>query len=324
LSKQRLDVVGIGNAIVDVLARVDDRFIDDHKMVRNAMTLIEADRAEAIYAAMPPAVEASGGSAANTIAGLASLGATCGFIGKVRDDQLGHVFGHDVRAQGAEFTTPAAKDGPPTARCLILITPDGHRTMNTYLGASQGLGPDDVDPDVIARGDIVYLEGYLWDRDAAKQAFEKAITLAHDAGNRVSLTLSDSFCVDRYRSEFRQLLQDGKIDILFANEAEACSLFETDYDAAVQALRGLAPIAAVTRSEKGVDVVTADRIQSVPAKKTEVVDTTGAGDLFASGFLYGIARDYPLADAAALGVDCASEVISHVGPRPAISLRSFL
>lgn len=322
--KKALDVVGIGNALVDVLARVEEEFLIRNNIIKSAMNLVDADRSALLYDAMPPGIEASGGSGANTIAGLASLGADVAYIGKVRDDQLGQVFTHDIRALGVEFTVPQPKDGDPTGRCLIMITPDSHRSMNTYLGASQGLGPDDVEPDLIKRGAITYLEGYLWDPPEAKKAFAKAIDIAHGASRQVSLTLSDSFCVDRFRDEFRELIEEGKIDILFANEDEIKSLYECDFDEAVAAVRGVCPIAAITRSEKGAMAVTAERIWEVPAQKVALEDTTGAGDLFASGFLYGVAKDLPLGDAAALGVACASEVISHIGPRPQMSLKTLL
>ena len=316
-----LDVVCVGNAIVDVLAQTDDAVIEQHGMVKGTMALIDADQAEALYAAMPQGVETSGGSAGNTAAGLASLGAECAFIGKVRDDQLGDIFAHDIRAVGAEFATPAATDGPPTARCLILITPDAQRTMNTFLGASVNLDPDDIDADMIARAQVTYLEGYLWDRDEAKAAFLKVASLAAVNNRLVSLSLSDPFCVDRHRDSFRSFIRDH-VDVLFANEDEIMSLYEvTDFDAALQHVRDDCRIAALTRSEKGVVVVSGDEVHVVDAAPVaQVVDTTGAGDQFAAGFLYGLTRGRDLATCARIGAITAAEVIDHVGPRPQVNL----
>ena len=256
------------------------------------MALIDAPRAEAIYEAMGPAVETSGGSAANTIVGVASLGARAAFIGKVKADGLGHAFGHDIRAAGVAFDTPPAADGPPTGRCYVLVTPDGERTMNTYLGAAQDLHPNDIDPDMIAASAVTYLEGYLWDPKHAKDAFLKAAQIAHGAGRKVALTLSDAFCVDRWRDEFLQLMRSGTVDLIFANEAELHSLYQSsDFDAAVKALRADIGIAVVTRSEKGCLVIGPGGTEAVPAFPVDsVVDTTGAGDLFAAGFLSGLAR----------------------------------
>lgn len=321
---EALDVVGIGNAIVDVLAQVPDSFITEHKMAKDAMTLIDATQAEAIYAAMPPSVEMSGGSAANTIAGLASLGAKCGFIGRVRNDQLGEVFTHDIRALGVEYKTAPATEGLPTARCLILVTPDGHRTMNTFLGASTDLGEADVDADLIGRAQICYLEGYLWDKPEAKAAFERAMALTQGSKTQLAFTLSDLFCVDRHRPDFLRLLDENKIDILFANEAELKSLMESEFDTAVEAVRGKAPIVVVTRSEKGALVISPEETVSVDAEPTQVVDTTGAGDLFAAGFLYGVARNLGLEASAQLGTKCAARVIAQMGPRPDTSLKPLL
>ena len=274
---------------------------------------------------MGPAVESSGGSAANTIAGLASLGGRAAFVGKVKDDTLGRVFGHDIRASGVAFETKAAPDGPSTARCYIMVTPDGERTMNTYLGAAQNLGVADIERDLVAGAAITYLEGYLWDPQAAKDAFVKAAGIAHEAGRRVALTLSDAFCVDRYRPEFLNLLRSGTVDILFANETELRSLYETsDFDTAVTALRQDARLAAVTRSEKGCVVVSRERVESVPAYPVaSVVDTTGAGDLFAAGFLAGLARGRDHVTAGRLGALAAAEVIQHMGARPATSLKAL-
>ena len=256
MAAPRYDVIGIGNAIVDVLARTDDDFLVRQKMPKGSMSLIDETRAETIYSAMGPAAEISGGSAANTMVGVASFGGRAAFVGKVKEDGLGKVFAHDIRAAGVAFTTKAAKDGPSTARCYILVTPDGERTMNTYLGAAQHLSPADVATDEIAAAAITYLEGYLWDPKDAKEAFRKAAKIAHDAGRAVALTLSDSFCVDRYRGEFQVLLRERVVDLVFANESELKSLYETaDFDTALAALKKDAKLGVVTRSEKGAVVV---------------------------------------------------------------------
>src|SRR6266498_5623010 len=252
MASMRFDVLGIGNAIVDVIARTDDAFLAQHNMAKGAMALIDESRASAIYDAMGPAIEVSGGSAANTIAGVASLGARAAFVGKVKDDELGRVFAHDIRAAGVAYDTPPASAGPSTARCYVLVTPDGERTMNTYLGAAQDLHPNDIDEDAIAAAQIVYLEGYLWDPARDKEAFLKAAKIAHDAERDVALTLSDAFCVDRYRAEFLDLIRNGTVDLVFANERELHSLYETaDFNTAVKALRNDAPLGVITRSEKG-------------------------------------------------------------------------
>jgi sugar/nucleoside kinase (ribokinase family) len=325
MTQQKYDVLGIGNAIVDVIARAEDDFLLRHGMVKGGMTLIDEARAEAIYDAMGPTVEISGGSAANTIAGVASLGAQAAFIGKVKDDTLGHAFGHDIRASGVSFTTSPAQEGPATARCYILVTPDGERTMNTYLGAAQDLHPRDVDPEVVGAAAITYLEGYLWDPANAKEAFRKAAEIAHAAERMVALTLSDAFCVDRWRHEFLDLARAGTVDLLFANEAELKSLYQTgDFDSAVSALREDTRLAVVTRSEKGCIVVAREETFAVPAFPVDrVVDTTGAGDLFAAGFLAGVARGTDLAAAARLGALAAAEVIQHLGARPERSLNEL-
>lgn len=321
-----LDVIGIGNAIVDVLAHADDHFLERQGIVKGAMTLIDAGRAEALYAAMGPAIEVSGGSAANTIAGVASLGGRAGFIGRVKKDQLGEVFSHDIRALGVRYTTAMAEDGPPTARCLILVTPDAQRSMSTFLGASQDLGPDDIDPAAIAAARVLYLEGYLWDPPGAKLAFRKAIDAARKTHTRIAFSLSDPFCVARYRSEFRALIDDGLIDILFANEHEIQSLFEVeDFDDALQRARGRVPIAALTRSARG-SVILADGdvhvIDAAPVHR--VVDTTGAGDLYAAGFLWGLAHGRALKTCGQIASLCAAEAISHLGPRPETSLAALV
>lgn len=324
MTAPRYDVLGIGNAIVDVIARAEDDFLVAQGMHKGAMALIDEERAEAIYNAMGPAVESSGGSAANTIVGVASFGARAAFIGKVKDDALGKTFAHDIRAANVAFTAKPASGGPATARCFVLVTPDGERTMNTYLGAAQGLEPNDIDEKAIADAAIVYLEGYLWDPPQAKEAFVKAADIAHKAGRRVALTLSDSFCVDRYRSEFLDLIKKGTVDIVFSNEHELHSLYQTaDFDTAVKALQADAKLAVVTRSEKGCMVVSREELAAVKAMPIEkVVDVTGAGDLFAAGFLVGHSRGKDHRTAAQLGALAAAEVIQHVGARPAVSLNA--
>jgi sugar/nucleoside kinase (ribokinase family) len=320
-SGERLDVLGIGNAIVDVLSHADDDFLRREGLVKGTMALIDADAADRLYGRIGPAVEVSGGSCANTVAGAAGLGSSAAYIGRVRDDELGRIFTHDIRAAGVEYATPPAADGPGTARCMVLVTPDAQRTMCTYLGASVHLGPADVDPDLVARAAITYLEGYLWDPREAKEAFRAAIAAARAAGRRVALTLSDPFCVERHRDEFRALVDDH-LDILFANADELTALYETDdLDAAVAAVRGRCEVAAVTRSEHGSLVVTADEVHEVPAAPVDrVVDTTGAGDLYAAGFLHGLCRGRPLVDCARIGGLAAAEIISHVGARPEADL----
>ena len=325
MASPRYDVCGIGNAIVDVIARADEDFLTRHGMRKGTMTLIDEARAEEIYAAMGPAIEISGGSAANTIVGAASFGARAAFIGRVKNDTLGDVFGHDIRAARVAFETAAAADGPSTARSYILVTPDGERTMNTFLGAAQNLSAGDIDDGLIASAAIVYLEGYLWDPQNAKYAFRKAAAIAHDNRRQVALTLSDAFCVDRWRDEFRNLVRTKTVDILFANESELSSLYQTtDFDAAVAALRAEARLAIVTRSEKGCVVVSPEKIEAVrafPVKR--VVDTTGAGDLFAAGFLFGLARGRDHTTCARLGALAAAEVIQHLGARPETSLKTL-
>jgi adenosine kinase len=318
MTTARYDVIGIGNAIVDVIARADDDFLVRHQMAKGGMSLIDEARAEAIYKAMGPAREISGGSAANTIAGVASFGGRAAFIGAVKDDGLGKVFSHDIRAAGVSFDVAPIKDGPSTARSYILVTPDGERTMNTYLGAAQLLSAAEIIESDIAAAKILYLEGYLWDPQNAKDAFLKAAKIAHAHNRIVALTLSDAFCVDRYRREFLELIKGGTVDFLFANEIELKSLYETgDFDAALLELRRDTKFAAVTRSEKGAVVVSKEEVAAVPAVPVETVaDTTGAGDLFAAGFLYGFARDLPHETSARLGAMAAAEVISHLGARP--------
>ena len=321
----RFDVLGIGNAVVDVIARTEEDFLLKQGMRKGTMALIDEPRAEAIYSAMGPAIESSGGSAANTIVGLASLGARAAFIGKVKDDTLGRAFAHDIRAAGVAYATPPAADGASTARCYVLVTPDGERTMNTYLGAAQDLRPDDIDADVVAASTILYLEGYLWDPKNAKDAFVKAAQIAHEAERTVALTLSDAFCVDRWRAEFLHLMRSRTVDLIFANEAELHSLYETsDFNTAVAALRADVGTAVVTRSEKGCLVIGPDGTEAVPAFPVErVVDTTGAGDLFAAGFLSGLARGADDRTCGRLGALAAAEVIQHLGARPETSLRDL-
>ena len=325
MAATRFDVLGIGNAIVDVIARTQDDFLIAHRMRKGAMALIDEGGAARLYEAMGPALEISGGSAANTTVGVASLGARAAFVGKVRDDTLGRVFAHDIRAAGVSFTTPPAADGPSTGRCYVLVTPDGERTMNTFLGAAQDLHPDDIDPEAIAAASIVYLEGYLWDPPHAKESFLKAAKIAHEAGRAVALTLSDAFCVDRYRAEFLELIRNGTVDLVFANERELQSLYETgDFNAAVGGLRNDARVAVVTRSEKGCLVITREETDAVAACPVErVVDATGAGDLFAAGFLAGMARGADHRTSARLGALVAAEIISHLGARPETSLRDL-
>lgn len=316
-----LDVVGIGNAIVDVFSKTEDSFLEEHGLVKGSMNLIDPDRAEYLYGEMGPAVELSGGSAANTIAGIAALGGRAGFIGKVANDQLGQIYAHDIRSIGVEFTTPFSDGKEPTARSYILITPDGERTMNTYLGACQTLAPGDVDEDQISRAKITYLEGYLWDPPSAKEAFLRAIDIAHRADRRIALTLSDLFCVDRYRDEFLDLL-NKHVDILFANEDELKSLYGIDdTEEAIRRIHKDADIAAITRGANGSTIIAnSDRID-VPAVATNVEDTTGAGDLFAAGFLYGLSRDLPILRCGEIASACAGEIISHVGARPEADLK---
>ena len=320
-----LDVVAIGSAIVDVLATADDGDVAAHGLVKGTMALVDEDRAHALYADMGPAVEVSGGSAANTVAGVASFGGSAAFIGKVRDDQLGEVFTHDIRALGVEFRTPPALEGPATARCLVLVTPDAQRTMSTFLGAATGIGPDDVDEALMARARYTYLEGYLWDPPEAIDALRRAVQLTHGNGGRVALSLSDPFCVERHRRDFLDLV-DVEVDVLFSNEVELLSLLEMDsFPAALAAVQGRCHGAAVTRGPMGSVGVTADEIIECPAEPVpHVVDTTGAGDLYAAGFLHGLASGRDLATCARLGSVAAAEIISHIGARPQVPLASLV
>ena len=317
----RFDVVGLGNAIVDIIGRCDDAFLSRHDLPKGNMSLVDAEAIARLYDDMGPSIEISGGSAANTLVGVASLGGDAAFIGKVADDQFGEIFGHDIRAAGVAFTTPPARDHEPTSRSLILVTPDGERTMNTFLGVSPHLDHGEVDADVVAASRIVYLEGYLFDRDDAKSAFRQAAEIARAAGRKVALTLSDSFCVERHRAEFLDLIK-GKIDILFANEAEITALYETgSFDEAVQRTSTDTGFAALTRSGKGSLLISDGQTVEIAAEPVaKVVDTTGAGDLYAAGVLYGLSRGLDLATCGRLGSIAAAEIISHIGARPEKSL----
>ncbi|MFA5899201.1 MAG: adenosine kinase [Hyphomicrobium sp.] len=317
MQETRYDVVGIGNAIVDIIGRCDDGFLTKHDLTKGFMRLIDAGEADRLYGLMGPSLERSGGSAANTIAGLSSFGGRGAFIGRVAGDQFGKVFWHDIRAAGVAYETAPATSGLPTAVCLILVTPDGERTMNTFLGASTELGPMEVDAATIAAAKVTYLEGYLFDKPEAKAAYYAAAEIAMRAGRKTALSLSDAFCVDRHRSDFRKLIADGT-DILFANEKEITALYEVNsFDDAVAAVRGECELAVLTRSEAGSLIVTANEtVQVRPIRVEKVVDATGAGDLYAAGFLYGYTRNLNLADCGRLGSLAAAEVISHIGARP--------
>ena len=320
MTEPTLDVLALGNAIVDVLAHADDALLVEHGLVKGSMRLCDETEAAAVYEAMGPAVEISGGSAANTAVGVASLGGRAGFIGKVRDDQLGTVFAHDIRAAGVDFASTPASSGPPTGRCLVLISPDAQRTMSTFLGTAGLLGPDDVPAERVASSAITFLEGYLWEEPSAKAAIQSAIGAAHAAGRRVAFTLSDSFCVERNRDEFRELVTSS-IDIVFANEDELAALYgEADFDAGLGRLRDVVEVAAVTRGAQGSVLVREGRTEVIGAEPVQVVDTTGAGDLYAAGVLYGLAAGHDLDVVGRLGALAAGEVISHVGARPEVSL----
>ena len=325
MATARYDALGIGIAIVDIVARAEEDFLLKQGMHKGTMALIDEARAKAIYAAMGPAVEISGGSAANTIVGLASLGARGAFVGKIKDDELGRSFSHDIRAAGVTFATPPAADGAATGRCYVLVTPDGERTMNTFLGAAQDLRPADIDEGMIAASAIIYLEGYLWDPKDAKDAFLKAAKIAHQSDRKVALSLSDAFCVDRWRDEFLHLMRSGTVDLIFANEAELTTLYQTaDFDTAIAALHKDIDTAVITRSEKGCLVLGPDGTEAVPAFPVDrVVDTTGAGDLFAAGFLSGLARGADDRTCGRLGALAAAEVIQHLGARPEASLKDL-
>ena len=319
------DLVGIGNALVDVVAQAEDGFVASSGLAKGSMTLLDAAAADALYRRMPAGIEASGGSCANTMAGFASLGGRGAYIGKVSDDQFGGVFRHDMRAIGCAFDTPAARNGEPTGRCLVLVTPDAQRTMCTHLGAACTLAPGDLDRALLQNAKVVYMEGYLFDQPPAQQAFTEAAEIAHAAGGEVSVTLSDGFCVDRHRAAFRRLVEEH-IDILFANEAEICSLYQVgEFDDALQRVRGHCRVACLTRSEKGAVVLSGDALHVVDSEPVAtVVDTTGAGDQFAAGFLYGYTRGMSLDRAGRIGAIAAAEVIQHYGARPACDLRALV
>ncbi|MGN6269084.1 MAG: adenosine kinase [Sphingomonas sp.] len=327
MTTPRFDVVAIGNAIVDILAKTDDAFIAQEGMTKGSMQLMFSPQdADALYAKMGPGQEVSGGSAANTVAGIAALGGACGFIGQVADDELGAIFAHDIRSLGIEFNTAVRAGEPSTARCLIFVTPDGQRTMNTFLGASQFLPESALDRDLIAAGAILYLEGYLWDPEEPRAAMRAAIEVARKAGRKVAFTLSDIFCISRHGDDFRKLIADGLIDILFANENELCALAQTeDFEAAVAAIAPQVTTLVATRSEKGAVAISDGERVAVPAEPiARVVDTTGAGDLFAAGFLHGQAQGKDLATSLKLGAICAGEIISHVGARPQCDMKALI
>ena len=319
------DVVGIGNAIVDVLVQADDRFLEDHDLTKGTMALVDEHQAERLYASVGPGLETSGGSAANTLAGVAQLGGRAGFIGRVRDDQLGGIFAHDIRSVGARFETPAATEGPSTARCLILVTPDAQRTMCTYLGASVGLDPADLDLEMVAQAKLLYLEGYLWDSDEAKAAFIAAAEMARAHGGEVALSLSDAFCVERHRESFQELV-DGHVDILFANEMEITALYKANsFEEAADQVRGRCKLAALTRSEQGSLILNGSGTHQVePYRLGPLVDTTGAGDLYAAGFLHAYTQGQEIAACGRLGSLCAGQVVTQLGPRPQGSLRELV
>ena len=318
----RFDVLTVGNAIVDIISRCEDGFLVDNGITKGAMNLIDAERAESLYALMGPAVEASGGSAGNTAAGIASLGGKAAYFGKVADDQLGKIFSHDIRAQGVHYETKPEGTFPPTARSMIFVTEDGERSMNTYLGACVEFGPEDVEPEVVAQSKVTYFEGYLWDPPRAKQAILDCARIAHENGREMSMTLSDSFCVGRYRDEFLNLMRSGTVDIVFSNKQEALSLYETDdFELALKKMAGDCKLAAVTMSEEGAVILRGEERIHVPATVIdELVDTTGAGDLFAAGFLYGYTQGRSLEDCGRIGCLAAGIVIQQLGPRPLGSL----
>jgi sugar/nucleoside kinase (ribokinase family) len=324
MTEAKFDVIAVGNAIVDVLAEASDAFLADRGLVKGTMRLIDEPEADALYAAMGPGVEVSGGSAANTAAGLAALGGTAAFVGRVRDDELGDVFTHDIRAQGVTFENASATDGPLTARCLVLVTPDAQRTLNTYLGAAITLGPADIDAAMVVRSKVVYLEGYLWDAPEGPAIFAHAAEAAKLAGREVAMTLSDPFCVDRHRDVFLHFIKHS-VDILFANEDEVKSLYQSaSFEAAAKLATEDVRVAALTRSEKGSVICRGDDCHQIAARPVKVVDTTGAGDLYASGFLYGYTHGASLERCGHMGSICAAEVISHLGARPRANLKALI
>ncbi|MET0737374.1 MAG: adenosine kinase [Acidimicrobiales bacterium] len=324
MSDKTYDVVGLGSAIVDAITHADDSFLEEWGIEKGGMTLIDEQRAHLLYDAMGPAAETSGGSAANTVAGVASFGGRAAFIGTVRDDQLGEIFRHDIRACGVDYDVPAGTEGPSTARCLILVTPDAQRSMSTYLGISSLVDPANVDEALVASSKVVYCEGYLWDMPQTIEAIKKAFDRARDAGGKVAFALSDDFCVDRHRADYLQLV-DERVDLLFANADEIRSLYEVDdFEDAIKAVRGRCEVAVLTRSADGSVVVTADETLRIPADPTEVLDTTGAGDLYASGFLFGYTHGLDLTTCARLGSAAAAEVISHLGARPQVPLTEIV
>jgi sugar/nucleoside kinase (ribokinase family) len=339
MTTDAFDVCAIGNALVDVIADATDDFLRAQKIEKGAMTLVDAERASELYDVIGPAVQMSGGSAGNTVAGIASLGGKPAYMGKVKADQLGSIFRHDMHAMGVHFATPPAperrhtiepveacrRSGAPTGRCLILVTPDAQRSMSTYLGAAVEFGPDDIQPDVIKDSQITYLEGYLFDRPEAKQAFYDAAKIAHENKRQLALTLSDVFCVERHRDAFLDLVKN-QVDILFTNQNELLALYQTkDLNAAVEQVRAHCKIAITTRSEKGAIIAAGKETIEIPAEPVvKVVDTTGAGDLFAAGFLFGVTQKRSLKESARIGAICAAEVISHYGPRPRVSLKELV
>lgn len=325
MSDTKYDVLAIGNAIVDIIAKCDDAFLADQDIAKGGMTLIDMARAEQLYSDMGPAIETSGGSAGNTAAGIASFGGKVAYIGKVADDHLGKIFRHDIKAIGVDYDTPPLVQGETTARSMILVTPDGERSMNTYLGACGKLSAKDIDPEIVAQSKITYFEGYLWDPAEAKDAIREAASIAHENDRLVAMTLSDAFCVDRYRDEFLELMRSGTVDICFANDGELKSLYQTsDLNSAVAAIREDCNLSAITMSADGSMVVTREKTGTIDAQPIDkLVDTTGAGDLYAAGFLFGLTDGRELGECAVLGSVAASEVIQHIGPRPQTSLKNL-
>ena len=326
MTEPRYDVIAIGNAIVDVMAPCEEALIDELDLAKGGMTLVDEDGARRLYEAMGPAKEISGGSAANTLAGMSSLGAQCAFVGQIANDQLGDVFGHDIRAVGIDFDTPAREGQPSTARCLIFVTPDGERTMNTFLGASQFLPPAALDDDLIASAAILYLEGYLWDPEEPRSAMRRAIEVARNAGRKVAFTASESFVIERHCEDFRKMIDEGLIDILFVNETELATLTgKSDFEAGLDAVKDKVPVLVATRSAKGaVGIANGERVAIEAEPVAQVVDTTGAGDLFAAGFLTGHARGESLKTCLRMGAICAAEIISHYGARSEADLKALV